>query len=235
MAILKRLNAPRFWRIPRVKKKFVLAVGPGSHPMKRSYPLGVVLRDILKFARNLKEVKFILNSRLIELNGRVITNPNFPVGLSDIIYVKKEEKYFIVLPTPNGFEFREISKDSASQKLEKVVNKTKIKNGKIQITFHDGENKIVDDESIKINDTIILNTNTKEIKKRLEYKEGAYVIITSGERAGEIGKIDKIEIVHSSMPNTVTIDIKGNKIKSVPKNLFVIEKSIEFLKVKPNE
>lgn len=236
MTVLKRLNAPGFWRIPKVEKKFVLAVRPGSHPLKKSYPLGVVIRDILKLARNLKEVKFILTSHLVELNGRAVRSPNFPVGLFDIIYVKKEDKYFVVLPSPKGFEFREISKESASSKLEKVKRKTKIKGGKVQITFHDGENKIVDGD-VNTNDSLILDTKTKEIKKRLEYKEGAYVMVASGERAGEIGKILKIEMVRSSMPNRVTIDVKGEKIQSIPENLFVVdgEKSIEFLKVKSHE
>ncbi len=231
MAILKRLNAPRFWRIPRATKKFVLAVRPGSHPADKSYPLGVVIRDILKLARNMREVRTILNSRLVELNGRVMTDRKFPVGIFDVIHIKKEEKYYLVLPKKGGFEFKEV--EAPSLKLEKVKRKTMTKGGRIQLTFHDGENKLVDDNSIKTNDTVVMDIKTKEIKKVLKYESGATVMIISGERAGSVGKIKKIEVVRSSMPNRVIIDVNGEEIESIPENIFVIDESI--LKVKSND
>ncbi len=233
MAVLKRLVAPKFWKIPRLSKKFILSVKPGPHSSKKSYPLGVVLRDILKFGRNLKEVKKILNMRLVEINGRIRTDPNFPIGLFDIIHVKKENKYFIVLPSPNGFEFRETNENV--KKVSKVKNKRAVRGGKIQVTFHDGETMIMD-KPIKTNDTIIFNKN-HEIESILPFKEGAYVMVVSGDKAGKVGKIKKIEIVKSSMPNRIIISIDGKDVESIPTNIFVVgdENPIEFPKVNNDE
>ncbi len=234
MTILKRLKAPKFWKIPKVKEKFVLSVRPGAHPANKSYPLGVVLRDMLKFGRNLKEVRFILNSRLVEINGRVRADKNFSVGIFDIIHIKKENRYYIVLPSPRGLDFIETNENA--KKLSKVKNKMAVHGGKMQITFHDGETKIADNK-IKTNDTVILNIKTREIEKILPFKEGSYVMITSGENAGKVGKVDKIEIVHSSMPNRVIVNIDGNKVENIVDNVFVVgdESPVEFPKVKNNE
>ena len=45
---LKRQMAPNFWKIERKQSRFVLKVHPGPHSKSTAYPLGVVLRDILK-------------------------------------------------------------------------------------------------------------------------------------------------------------------------------------------
>ena len=234
MAILKRLKAPKFWKIPRVKEKFVLSVRPSAHPADRSYPLGVVLRDMLKLGRTLKEVKFMLNSRLVEVNGRVRTDKNFSIGMFDIIHIKKENKYYVVLPSPKGLGFVETNENV--KKLSKVKRKVAIRGGKIQLTFHDGETKLADN-NIKTNDTVVLNLKTREIENVLPFKEGAFVMITNGENAGKVGKVEKIEVVRSSMPNRVMVSVDGKMIESVVDNVFVVgdDSPIEFPKVKENE
>ncbi len=47
---VKRQLAPTFWAIKRKEGQFVMRVNPGPHPAKRAYPLGIVLRDVLKVA-----------------------------------------------------------------------------------------------------------------------------------------------------------------------------------------
>ncbi len=57
----KRSNVPSFWKIPKKKKKFFVRTQPGAHPKEHSYPLLVLIRDLLGFAKTRKEVTMVLN------------------------------------------------------------------------------------------------------------------------------------------------------------------------------
>ena len=58
---VKRQMAPTFWNIRRKKGRFVLRVKPGAHPKRRAYPLGIILRDVLKIANTMHEAERIVN------------------------------------------------------------------------------------------------------------------------------------------------------------------------------
>ena len=57
---LKRLNAPKSWDILRKQLKFIVRANPGPHNKKTSVALGVLIRDVLGYAKTSKEVKFML-------------------------------------------------------------------------------------------------------------------------------------------------------------------------------
>ena len=78
---LKRQLAPRFWQVNRKSPRFILNTMPGPHTRKLSYPIGVVLRDLLHVCSSIREVKRSLNKGLITVDGKMIHHPNFPVGL----------------------------------------------------------------------------------------------------------------------------------------------------------
>ena len=58
---VKRQLAPSFWKIRRKHGQFVVRTRPGPHPKAISYPLGVLLRDVLKVGQRMDEVKKMLN------------------------------------------------------------------------------------------------------------------------------------------------------------------------------
>jgi len=60
MSHLKRLNAPKMWKIKRKGLKYILKQNPGPHSLKICIPLGTLLRDVMSIATNLREVKNIL-------------------------------------------------------------------------------------------------------------------------------------------------------------------------------
>ena len=65
MSKLKRHAAPKFWPIERKTKKYSVNPSPGPHSKEKCMPLGVILRDVMKAADNMKEAREIL------LNGFV--------------------------------------------------------------------------------------------------------------------------------------------------------------------
>ena len=99
---LKRLNAPKRWKIKRKGLKFVTKQMPGPHKMDRSIPLNIVIRDLLKYANTAREVKNILNNKTVLINGVRRKEPKFPVGLFDVMEIKDTGEYFRVVLDKKG-------------------------------------------------------------------------------------------------------------------------------------
>lgn len=53
---------------------------PGPHKLRESLPLTIFLRNRLKYALTGREVITIVNRRLIKVDGKVRTDPNYPTG-----------------------------------------------------------------------------------------------------------------------------------------------------------
>ena len=56
----KRQLAPAFWDIKRKEGQFIVRTNPGGHAKVQSYPLGILLRDILKVVKTMNEAEKIL-------------------------------------------------------------------------------------------------------------------------------------------------------------------------------
>ena len=93
---VKRQLAPTFWTINRKEGKFVMRVNPGPHPGKRAYPLGIVLRDVLKVASTGYEVDRILKAGKVKVDGLIRRDPNFAIGLMDIVELAMGQAYRMV-------------------------------------------------------------------------------------------------------------------------------------------
>jgi len=189
---LKRLAVPKAMPIEDKKeKKWVIRPLPGPHPISQCIPLGVLLRDVLKVAQSAREVKKILNNRLVSVDGIIRTEIKFPIGLMDVVSLLPEDKHYrIVVDWKGRLQPIEIKKDEASLKIAKVTNKTITKGGKILLTLHDGKN-IFGDNHIAVGDSILLQlpNGKKEkakMKEHLPRKSGSRCFISSGKHAGKI-------------------------------------------------
>src|SRR5271169_4579438 len=94
----KRSASPAFWQISRKDKRFVVRTSPGPHPKNYSYPLLVVLRDVLGLARTRREALSVLNSGKISVDGRVVKAEAFPVGLMDVIDLPEVGRSYRMVP-----------------------------------------------------------------------------------------------------------------------------------------
>ena len=68
----KRAEVPSFWRISKKDKRFVVRTQPGPHPKSYSYPLLVVLRDILSLTKNSRETMNVLNGGKIRVDKEAV-------------------------------------------------------------------------------------------------------------------------------------------------------------------
>ena len=99
---LKREASPVFWPIHRKEKVWAVHLSPGSHGSRESFPLLIILRDLIGYAETRREVEIMLIERKIKVDGTTRTDERFPVGLMDIVEISDTNQYFRVLPSKSG-------------------------------------------------------------------------------------------------------------------------------------
>jgi len=190
---LKRLNAPKKWRIKRKGLKFITRPSPGPHNINASMPLNIIIRDMLKYASTAREVRNILQNKNVLVNGIKRKEPNFPVGLFDVIEIVETKEYFRFIIDQKG-KLNLVATEKADAELRacKITGKTKLK-GKTQLNLSDGCNILVEKDDYSTYETLFLTIPKKEIKKRIKFSKGALVYLTGGKNIGQIGTIEDIK------------------------------------------
>src|SRR5512133_686135 len=95
---VKRQMAPSFWNIKRKEGRFILNTRAGAHSKKSAYPLGIILRDILKVADTMYECEKIVKSGNIRIDGITVRNVAHAIGLMDIIELVPTAQSFRIVP-----------------------------------------------------------------------------------------------------------------------------------------
>lgn len=110
MAHIKRLAAPKTWKLKRKTGTFVIRVSPGAHKQVEGIALGVVLRDQLNLVSIIKDAKRILNGNNVKVDGVVRKRINYSVGIMDVIEVEKLGTFRMVFNKKRKFNINQISK-----------------------------------------------------------------------------------------------------------------------------
>ncbi|WP_202319353.1 30S ribosomal protein S4e [Archaeoglobus neptunius] len=217
----KRLSAPKTYKIPRKVSKWVVKPSPGPHN-KEAVPLLVIVRDFLELTDTAREARRVISAGEILVDGIVRKDYKFPVGLFDVITIPKLEKSYRILFDEKG---RYIPKevDDADLKLYKIVNKTIVRGGKVQLNLFDGTN-LLGSNDYSTKDSILVKIPEKEIVDHLKFEEGALVMITGGTHAGEIGRLKDYKVVRGSAPNLVTVEGEKREITTIEDYVFVVGK-----------
>jgi small subunit ribosomal protein S4e len=181
---LKRNQAPKNWPIPRKGTKFLV------RNRKKGIPVLILIRDVMKKAKNRNEVKEIIHDKKVKANGKIIRDEKFTLSLFDILELG-DKKFKVVLKNKKfGLE-----ETKEQEKISKIIGKKILAGNKVQINLNDGRN-FISNEKFRIGDSIILSD---EKIKKLELKEGARIIIINGKHKGEEGQIEKIEGINASI------------------------------------
>ncbi|HET7149333.1 MAG TPA: 30S ribosomal protein S4e [Candidatus Nitrosopolaris sp.] len=217
---LKRQVAPTFWNIRRKQSQFVLKASPGPHRIQWSYPLGIILRDVLSVATNIHEAKMILSAGKVKVDGVQRRDVKFPVGLMDVIEL-----------TPTGQCYRLVPKDSKLlvpveiQDAEKMLKFVKVSSkvttigGKLQYGFHDGKS-MISEQPLSVGDTCLLDFQNLTIKNIVRFEKGNLGLITSGDNAGNVGTIEDIKDGLFSLPKRVILAL-GNRSVELPMDIVM--------------
>lgn len=215
---MKSLAAPRTWPINRSKNVFITRAYPGAHKLELGISLNIILKDMLNYAATTREVKKILNMRNLLVNGKRVKEPKYLVGLFDTIAIDEINTYHRIVLNENGkIEAIKIGKEETCAKPSKIINKTKLKNGKLQINLSDSRNIIADNNSFKTGDTLMLSLPDNSIKKHIKLAKNALVFLTGGKHIGETG------VVQGIIGDKITYKNKNEEvIETLKKHAFVI-------------
>ena len=218
----KRSKAPAFWKIPRKKIRFTVTVSPGPHSKKESYPLAVLIRDILGLVKTYREAKTVIHEGKIVVDGIPRREPDFPVGLMDVIDIPSIGKTFRLVPIPgNLLHPINIPESEKSLKLCKVKEKNTVKGGLVQYGFHDGRSILGNDVELNLGDTCLIEIPSQKIVKAVQLQESSLAIITKGAKVGQLGKIEKIIPGTFSRSKIVFISI-GSISSELPSDIIFV-------------
>jgi small subunit ribosomal protein S4e len=213
---MKRQTAPKSWPIKRKGTAYVVRPSFGIHG---GVPVLIILRDMLKLAKNRKEVKRVLKENKILLNGKAVKEEKNSALLFDVIsIVPSKESYRIDLSNRGKFILEKIKDSEKNEKISKVINKKTLKKGKMQINLSDGRN-FLSDTKCKVHDSLLINFTEKKIAKVLPMEEGREVIVFAGKHSGARGKIEKLNLEEKS----AQINKGKEKVAILIKQLMVIQ------------
>jgi small subunit ribosomal protein S4e len=205
----KRLSVPKSWPVERKTETFTVKADAGPHG-EAGVPLLIVLRDVLGYVDNRKEARYALNQDNVLINGKAVSDEERPVGMFDIMAFTEREEFYRVFPGDGGrLALTPIDEDSAGSKLGKIEGKQHVAGGDVQLTLHDGQTLTLDaDEAENYggNDSIIVSNDDDEIVAHFPYEEGELVTAVAGAHAGEIGRIDEIQVTPGSSSNNVLVE-----------------------------
>jgi len=202
----KRLSVPKSWPVERKTETFTVKAGAGPHG-ESGVPLLILLRDVLGYVDNRKEARYALNQDNVIINGEAVSDEERPVGMFDIVAFTEREEYYRVFPDEGGrLTLTPMDEESAQSKLGKIEGKQHVPGGDVQLTLHDGQTLLVDEDSdYSVGDSLVVANEDGEIVAHFVYEVGALATAVAGQHAGRIGEITNIEVTASSAPNNVQL------------------------------
>lgn len=223
---LKRLVAPVSWSIARKTATFVTKTAPGPHNAN-AMPVAVWLRDHMGYAKTLREVKQILHQRDLLVNGKPVTDSRMGIGIFDIVALPKIDKYYRILRDRNGrHKSIPIEASNAETKLAKIVGKTTVPGGKVQLNLRDGSN-VLADNTYRPRDSIVLSLKPEDryaILDHFPYQVGNMAMVIGGRHSGNVARITEIIPVPGSVANRVVLEDEtaGQRFETVDTYIYMI-------------
>jgi small subunit ribosomal protein S4e len=216
---LKRLNAPRTWNINRKVTTFITRPNPGTYPLELSIPLSVFFKDLLKKVATTRDLKKMLQSKEVLVNGKRRKDFRHPVSFLDVVSVPaSNENYRLLLSEQNFLKPVQIDSKEADLRLLKLTGKSTISKGAIQLSFFGGETLIIPKDSYKTGDTLVFSISKKQITGHLPIEKGATIFCFRGKSIGETAIV-------SDVKNRIVYFTKDKETKETKEEcVFVIGK-----------
>jgi small subunit ribosomal protein S4e len=219
---VKRQSAPSFWKVRRKHGQFVVRAKPGPHRKSICYPLGILIRDVLRVTQSMDEVKRMLNDGKVSVDGVVRRSIGWPVGLMDIIELIPLSQAFRLVPKNRNLLVPVLLSKQTEKNLKilRVTLRKTIKGKKTQYGFHDGKTLIAN-EQYSVGDSCLFDLSNKEVKSYMKLRSGSIVLVTKGENAGAIGKIEEIREGLFSLPKRAVVSF-GDRSVELPVQMAML-------------
>ena len=222
---MKRLSMPKSWQLSRKSHAWITRPNPGPHSLPTVLALGILIRDLLGYAKTMKEVKHIVNKKEVFVNGKRIKDPRFPVGLFDTLSIPEiNEQYRMTLNHNGKLMLIKIPKDELKHRMLKITGK-KLHAGKTQFAFFDGSTILTEKKaSYKIGDGVVMSDG--KISEHISLEKGAMIFLTGGAHLSSEGTVEGIE------GENVRFKVGDNTYITPKKYAFVLGKGKSLITVR---
>jgi small subunit ribosomal protein S4e len=203
---LKRRAAPRSWTVPRKGTKWLKRPGPGPHAQDQSIPLLLVLRDVRRIVSSAREAHILVRSGAVRVDGKVWKDLDRGLGLMDTLsFAPPLDAHFRVVKDRRGkLALVPIPAAEATVKIGRVRFKHAVKNGRVEVTLHDGRNLLVPATTpYRVGDSVKIAVPEQKVVEHLPLAPGALAYVAGGSHVGELARVDRVEVRNSSQPNLV--------------------------------
>jgi small subunit ribosomal protein S4e len=203
---LKRRAAPRTWTVPRKGTKWLKRPGPGPHAQDQSIPLLLVLRDVRRIVSSAREASILVRSGAVRVDGKVWKDLDRGLGLMDTLsFAPPLDAHFRVVKDRRGkLALVPIPAGEATVKIGRVRFKHAAKNGRVEVTLHDGRNLLVPASTpYRVGDSVKIAVPDQKVVEHLPLAPGALAFVAGGSHVGELARVDRVEVRNSSQPNLV--------------------------------
>lgn len=226
MAHLKRHRSPAFWPIKRKGVIWTAKPRPGPHPLIKSIPLIILVRDILKLGSTASEARAIIKQGKITVDKKVRKDPNFPLGLMDVVEIDEIKKQMRVVIGDKGLEMKDIDPSESTKKTCMIQGKATVRGGVSQLALHDGRNILAENNEYRPGDGLLISVPDQQILEHFKFEEGAPVTVTGGKNVGVTGTLEKIFKRETILQkNKVIVDTGKGKIETLKKFVLVSGKA----------
>ena len=210
---LKRQATPKNWPVPRKGTTFIVT------PNSKGLPVLILLRDLLKIAKDRSEVKKAIHKKDVIVSGKVVNHEKKSLELFDTLtIIPSKEHYRVVLSDKGKYDLEKIDEKGSKIKISKIIGKKTLKNKKVQINLADGRNYLFDSKCA-VNDSAVIDLEKVKVAKIIPMKEKSPALVIGGKHAGMKGKITKI-LEESKMAE---IESGDKNFRVLIKQLMVLE------------
>merc|ERR1712039_1047158 len=200
------------WMLGKLGGVFTVKPSSGPHKQGESLPVGLFLRNRLKYAITMKEVETIMKQRLIKIDGKTRTDPKFPTGFMDVVQIDKTgENFRIIYDVKGRFTVHRITASEAAYKLCRVRAVSTGPKGVPYLHTSDGRTIRYPDPNAKVNDSIT-------------FEVGNLCMVTGGANAGRVGTMISREKHPGSFDIVHIKDSQGHVFATRLNYVFVIGK-----------
>jgi len=225
---MKRVAAPSSWMLSKLDGVWAPKPSSGPHKQRECLPLGLLLRNRLKYALNYREAKTIMIQRLIKVDGKVKTDQKYPAGFMDVITIEKtKENFRLLYDTKGRFRIHKISPEEASYKLCRVKDIGRSLKNVPYVVTHDGRTIRYPDPEIRAYDTVRVDIASGKILDYIRFEQGNVCMIKGGNSIGRVGVITHREKHPGSFEIVHLRDAAGHSFATRLQNVMVIGKDVK--------
>ncbi|MFT4312026.1 MAG: S4 domain-containing protein [Candidatus Woesearchaeota archaeon] len=212
---LKRISAPRTW--PHRRKSSVFIVRPDAgKQLELSLPSSLVFKSMLGVCETTKQVKQLMISGAVTIDGKKRKEKAYPVGLYDVItFTNSDASYRMTLGVDGKMHIIEIPSKEKDVRALRIERKVFVRGGKVQLGFLNGRTMLCDEKAYKVGDTLLVDQKGK-ISKHLSFEKGKCVQFIGGRHIGEVGTIEQVD------GQNLTVNVAGRKIETLKSYAFVV-------------